>query len=81
MVAIVDTNCDPDLIDYKVPGNDDAIRAIRLFCAAIAEAVIEGRNLYEERQRGAGIEPESAGNGGGTAYDESGDGAEAEAQP
>ena len=52
VVAVVDTNCDPDLIDYKIPGNDDAIRAIRLFCAAIAEAVIEGRNLYEERQRG-----------------------------
>jgi small subunit ribosomal protein S2 len=54
VVAVVDTNCDPDLIDYKIPGNDDAIRAIRLFCAAIAEAVIEGRNLYEERQRGQG---------------------------
>ena len=54
VVAVVDTNCDPDLIDYKIPGNDDAIRAIRLFCAAIAEAVIEGRNIYEERQRGAG---------------------------
>jgi small subunit ribosomal protein S2 len=56
VVAVVDTNCDPDLIDYKIPGNDDAIRAIRLFCAAVAEAVIEGRNLYEERQRGAGVE-------------------------
>ena len=63
VVAVVDTNCDPDLIDYKIPGNDDAIRAIRLFCAAIAEAVIEGRNLYEERQRGAGHETEPAGNG------------------
>jgi small subunit ribosomal protein S2 len=63
VVAVVDTNCDPDLIDYKVPGNDDAIRAIRLFCAAIAESVIEGRNLYEERQRGAGESPEPAGNG------------------
>jgi len=50
----VDTNCDPDLIDYKIPGNDDAIRAIRLFCAAVAEAVIEGLNTYEERQRGQG---------------------------
>lgn len=54
VVAVVDTNCDPDLIDYKIPGNDDAIRAIRLFCAAIAEAVIDGRNVYEERLRGAG---------------------------
>jgi small subunit ribosomal protein S2 len=60
VVAVVDTNCDPDLIDYKIPGNDDAIRAIRLFCAAIAEAVVEGRNVYEERQRGAGQEPEES---------------------
>ena len=36
------------MIDYKVPGNDDAIRAIRLFCAAIAEAVIEGKTIYEQ---------------------------------
>ena len=61
VVAAVDTNCDPDVIDYKIPGNDDAIRAIRLFCAAIAEAVIEGRNVYEERQRGAGAPVESDG--------------------
>jgi len=61
VVAVVDTNCDPDLIDYRIPGNDDAIRAIRLFCAAIAEAVIEGRNVYEERQRGAGAPVESDG--------------------
>ena len=39
VVAIVDTNCDPDVIDYVIPGNDDAIRAIRLFCAAMADAV------------------------------------------
>ena len=65
VVAVVDTNCDPDLIHYKIPGNDDAIRAIRLFCAAVAEAVIEGRNLYEERQRGAGEVSEAAGNGVG----------------
>ncbi len=43
VVAIVDTNCDPDEIDYVIPGNDDAIRAIRLIAAAIANAVIEGR--------------------------------------
>lgn len=50
VVAVVDTNCDPDMVDYKVPGNDDAIRAIRLFCAAVADAVIEGRALYEQSQ-------------------------------
>ena len=43
VVAIVDTNCDPDEIDYVIPGNDDAIRAIRLIAAAIASASIEGR--------------------------------------
>lgn len=48
VVAVVDTNCDPDLVDYKIPGNDDAIRAIRLFCAAIADAVLEGKGLYEQ---------------------------------
>jgi len=48
VVAVVDSNCDPDLVDYKIPGNDDAIRAIRLFCAAIADAIIEGKTLYEQ---------------------------------
>ena len=72
VVAVVDTNCDPDLIDYKVPGNDDAIRAIRLFCAAIAEAVIEGRNVHEERQRGAGHETAGAANGGAAGDDTDG---------
>ena len=43
IVAIVDTNCDPDEIDYVIPGNDDAIRAIRLITATIANAVLEGR--------------------------------------
>ena len=52
VVAVVDTNCDPDVIDWKIPGNDDAIRAIRLFTAAIADAVLEGKQLAEERDRG-----------------------------
>ena len=43
VVAIVDTNCNPDEIDYTVPANDDAIRAIKLICSKIADAVIEGR--------------------------------------
>ena len=43
IVAIVDTNCDPDEIDYVIPGNDDAIRAIRLIAATVANAAIEGR--------------------------------------
>ena len=43
IVAIVDTNCDPDEVDYVIPGNDDAIRAVRLIAGAMADAVIEGR--------------------------------------
>ena len=48
IVAIVDTNCDPDDIDYVIPGNDDAIRAIKLFASKIADAVIEGKKSLEE---------------------------------
>ncbi len=48
VVAIVDTNCDPDGIDYIIPGNDDAIRAIRLITSRIADAVLEGKAKYEE---------------------------------
>jgi small subunit ribosomal protein S2 len=51
LVAIADTNCDPDDIDYIVPGNDDAIRAIRLITSKIADACIQGHNLAEERLR------------------------------
>ena len=40
VIAVVDTNCDPELVDYKIPGNDDAIRAVRLFCSSIADAII-----------------------------------------
>lgn len=47
VVAVVDTNCDPDPVDYIVPGNDDAIRAIRLITSKIADAVIEGRHAFE----------------------------------
>lgn len=43
VVAIVDTNCDPDAVDYVIPGNDDAIRAVKLICSAMASAVIEGK--------------------------------------
>lgn len=53
VVAVVDTNCDPDPIDYLVPGNDDAIRAIKLFCSRIADAALEGKMLREERKQAA----------------------------
>jgi small subunit ribosomal protein S2 len=49
VVAIVDTNCDPDEVDWVIPGNDDALRAIRLFTSKIADAVIEGRGLATEQ--------------------------------
>ncbi|HHV54092.1 MAG TPA: 30S ribosomal protein S2 [Firmicutes bacterium] len=48
IVGIVDTNCDPDEVDYVIPGNDDAIRAVRLITSKIADAVIEGREGHEE---------------------------------
>lgn len=51
VVAIVDTNCDPDLIDYLIPGNDDAIRAIRLITSKIADACVEGRKDTWKRSR------------------------------
>ncbi len=53
IVAIVDTNCDPDGIDYIIPGNDDAIRAIRLLSARIADAVLEGKERFREAQQAA----------------------------
>ena len=43
IVAIIDTNCDPDPVDYPIPGNDDAIRSIKLVCSVLADAIIEGR--------------------------------------
>jgi small subunit ribosomal protein S2 len=49
VVAVVDTNCDPDEVDYVIPGNDDALRAIRLFTNKIADAVVEGRALATEQ--------------------------------
>jgi small subunit ribosomal protein S2 len=48
VVAVVDTNCDPDKVDHVIPGNDDALRAIRLFTTKIADAVVEGRQLATE---------------------------------
>jgi small subunit ribosomal protein S2 len=53
VVAVVDTNCDPDKVDWVIPGNDDALRAIRLFTTKIAEAVAEGRQLVTEQDLGA----------------------------
>jgi len=53
VVAIVDTNCNPEVIDYPIPGNDDAIRAIRLITSRMADACLEGKRLYEESLQAA----------------------------
>jgi small subunit ribosomal protein S2 len=52
VIAIVDTNCNPDDIDYVIPGNDDAIRSIRLFCKMIADACLAGEHVFQERIKG-----------------------------
>ena len=80
IVAVVDTNCDPEDIDYPIPGNDDAIRSIRIFLAKVAEACIEGNAVHQaklvsqkaaaadERQKRGGDSPrisEHDGSGGG----------------
>ena len=49
VIGIVDTNCDPDEVDYVIPGNDDALRSIRLFASKIADAIISGRQFRESR--------------------------------
>jgi small subunit ribosomal protein S2 len=61
VVAITDTNCDPDQIDYVIPGNDDAIRAIKLFASKIADAAILGNKIYKETARTRGQEREDTG--------------------
>ncbi len=60
IVAIVDTNCDPDEVDYVIPGNDDAIRAVKLIAGAMADAVIEGRQGEQEAPAEAEAEPAEA---------------------
>jgi small subunit ribosomal protein S2 len=58
VVAVVDTNCDPDVIDYVIPGNDDAIRSAQLMCRVIADAVVEGREIAKRRGARAGTRAE-----------------------
>ena len=58
IVAIVDTNCDPDEIDYVIPGNDDAIRAVKLLTARMADAVIEGRQGQDGEEAAVAVEAE-----------------------
>ena len=59
VIAITDTNCDPDPVDFVIPGNDDALKSIRLFASAVADAVLDGAKLYEEKARMLGDKAES----------------------
>jgi small subunit ribosomal protein S2 len=59
IIALVDTNCNPDEIDYIIPANDDAIRAVKLLCGKIADAVIEGQNIRQSLQAEAEAEAET----------------------
>ncbi|MCI8320806.1 MAG: 30S ribosomal protein S2 [Dorea sp.] len=60
IVAIVDTNCDPDEVDYVIPGNDDAIRAVKLIASTMANAIIEGRQGEETAEEESGDQEEAA---------------------
>jgi small subunit ribosomal protein S2 len=57
---VVDTNCDPTVVDYVIPGNDDALRAIRLFTSKISDSAIEGVNLVGDKFFEQQAEPEAA---------------------
>jgi len=61
VVAVTDTNCDPDMIDHVIPGNDDAIRAIKLFASKIADAAVIGTKVWKETARHRGQEKEQEG--------------------
>jgi len=60
LVAVVDTNCDPDLVNYVIPGNDDAIRSGDLMCRVISDAVLEGRFIRSKKLEAAGVPAEAA---------------------
>ena len=58
IIAIVDTNCDPDEIDYVIPGNDDAIRAVKLIASKVADAVLESKQGEQEAAETETVEAE-----------------------
>ena len=61
VIGVVDTNCDPDEVDFVIPGNDDALRSIRLFASRIADAVMSGRGMKESIQADAGRDNDDGG--------------------
>jgi small subunit ribosomal protein S2 len=79
IVAVVDTNCSPEGIDYVIPGNDDALRAVRLFASRIADAIVEGNQIATEGGVIPSVPPEDSGEGE-AAIDERGGGETAAAE-
>ena len=65
IVGVVDSNCDPDLIQYPIPGNDDAIRALRLFGRMVSDAVLEGGRVSRDKESGQSAPGETVSYGGG----------------
>jgi small subunit ribosomal protein S2 len=63
VIGIVDTNCDPDEVDFVIPGNDDALRALRLFASRIADAVIAGRDMRQSVEAESSRDGNPAGDG------------------
>lgn len=78
VVAIVDTNCDPDLVDYIIPGNDDAIRAVRIFVAAAADACLEGDKRWQDQLQTRGPSDKKEEPAGGRDRDHDGPGPKVE---
>ena len=68
IVAVVDTNCDPGGIDFVIPGNDDAMRAIELYCGWVAEACVDGAALHDARVRSEASEESGVRRGDGEAH-------------
>jgi len=60
VVALVDTNCDPDPIDHIIPGNDDAIKSIKLMAGYVSSAINEGKAIYQEKLKGSGVDVDAA---------------------
>jgi small subunit ribosomal protein S2 len=65
VIGIVDTNCDPDMVDFVIPGNDDALRAIKLFTSRIADAVMAGRDMNKPATPETGATPADGSGGSG----------------
>jgi len=80
VIGVVDTNCDPDLTDIAIPGNDDAIRALGLYCSIIADAAIEGRMTFQKKQAEEAAKNAAAAEGSDEAVEAAAEADAAEAQ-